>query len=210
MASNLHFSDSDPGDDSLAALFSSDPGADAPIHSYRVVTTDNGLKVGFFGYVGVNAEHVAPNKAPATFSAAGSPDEGKAEMILPKIYSDLQPIVDKLRMVEKVDLVVGLSHAGVNDSKKPETGEDYQVAANVAGIDVYGKPEALDEPMDQRAGDARVAQSGARRVGGEIAVGVHGSAKLLRSAEPRRAPIDQRVEVVGPVRFRSRNSRTND
>jgi len=101
-----------------------------------VITADNGLKVGFFGYVGVNAEHVAPNKTPVTFSAAGSPDEGKADVILPKLFVDLQPVVDKLRTVEKVDLVIGLSHAGVNDSSKPETGEDYQVAANVSGIDV--------------------------------------------------------------------------
>jgi len=136
VASNLHLSNSDPGDDSLAALVSTNAADDAPIHPYRVVTTDNGLKVGFFGYVGVNAEHVAPNKAPVTFSAAGSVDEGKAAAILPKIFADLQPIVDQLRTVEKVDLVIGLSHAGVDDSTKPETGEDYQVAANVAGIDL--------------------------------------------------------------------------
>jgi 5'-nucleotidase / UDP-sugar diphosphatase len=136
VASNLHLSDTDPADDALAALFSADAAADTPVHPYRVITADNGLKVGFFGYVGVNAEHVAPNKTPVTFSAAGGVDEGKADAILPKLFGDLQPVVDKLRMVEKVDLVIGLSHAGVNDSKMPETGEDYRVAANVPGIDV--------------------------------------------------------------------------
>jgi hypothetical protein len=43
--------------------------------------------------------------------------------------------VQKLRDVEKVDVVVMVSHGGV-DLAHPELGEDYRIAANVPGIDV--------------------------------------------------------------------------
>src|SRR5262249_30688236 len=65
--------------------------------------------------------------------------EGDLPTVLPKVYADLQPIVDKLRGEAKVDVVVALSHAGDPDTSTDEAakgGEDYQIAANVTGIDL--------------------------------------------------------------------------
>jgi 5'-nucleotidase / UDP-sugar diphosphatase len=139
VASNIHFSNSDPGDDDLAAHFSEKPDDDKPVNRYRVITTDSGVKVGIVGIIGANAEFVAPNKGPVQFSARGSEDEGDRAKILPKVYADIQPIVDTLRNDEKVDLVVALSHSGVEDSLTPagrEAGEDTQICKNVSGIDL--------------------------------------------------------------------------
>lgn len=140
VASNIHFSDTDAADDSLAALYSDNVSDDKPIHPYRVITTAGGVKVGLIGYVGINASHDAPNKAPVTFSVPVDPEnDGDPDVNLPALYADLQPVVDKLRNDEKVDIVVALAHAGVADPLTPEgiaAGEDTRVCENVAGIDV--------------------------------------------------------------------------
>lgn len=140
VASNVHFSDASPDDDDLAAHYSEDASDDAAIHPYRVVTTAGGLKVGFVGYVGVNASSVEPNKAPVQFSALGLPAslEGDAALVLPQLYADLQPRVDALREIEKVDVVIALAHAGLDTSSPEATAqsEDYLVAQNVSGIDL--------------------------------------------------------------------------
>jgi 5'-nucleotidase/UDP-sugar diphosphatase len=147
VASNLHFSDADSADDELAGHFSADAYDGAAIHPYRVITTATGIKVGLFGYVGINASHLAPNKAPITFSERelSADDASKPDAVLPHLYADLQPIVDELRNDEKVDVVIGLSHAGIADATHPETGEDYQVAMHVAGIDVIISGHAHNE-----------------------------------------------------------------
>lgn len=141
VATNIHFSDDSPDDDELAKHYSEDATDNALVHPYRVITTEGGLKVGVIGWVGVNAENVAPNKTPVQFSAKGLPaeQEGNPGYVYPNLYADLQPVVDKLRDTEKVDVVIGLSHAGVNDTSSDETtakGEDYRIAANVTGIDL--------------------------------------------------------------------------
>ncbi len=140
VASNVHFSDTDSADDELAALYSTTVTDDKPVHPYRVVTTASGLKIGVFGYVGINAAHVAPNKTPVAFSApVDSKKDGDIAANLPALFGDLQPIVDKLRNEEKVDLVVALSHAGIQDGSTEAStlaGEDPQVCLNVSGIDL--------------------------------------------------------------------------
>ena len=141
VASNIHFADFSPDDDSLAAYFSDKIGDSAPVHPYHVVTTKSGIKVGVIGYVGANAERVATVKFPVKFSSFTlSPAlEGDAEAVLPELYKDLQPKVDTLRNTEKVDLVIALSHAGLGNVSTPELtqkGEDYQIAENVSGIDL--------------------------------------------------------------------------
>ncbi len=150
VASNIHFSDSDAGDDALAAHFSEDPTDQKLLHRTRVITTAEGVRVGFVGYVGVNASDVAPNKAPVAFSELGVAEEQQSdpEVVLPKLYAELQPLVDELR--PNVDLVVALSHAGVQNPQAPENGEDTLIATNVAGIDAIvsghthnSEPEAL-------------------------------------------------------------------
>jgi 5'-nucleotidase len=136
VASNVHFSASDPADDDLAALFD-ESGHDAskPVHRYWVVTAANGLKVGFVGVLGADAARFAPLKAPLTFSLPPSGDETDSAGVIAAVAADLQPVVDTLRNVEKVDVVVALSHSGV-DPADPTLGEDYQLAQNVSGLDV--------------------------------------------------------------------------
>jgi 5'-nucleotidase len=141
VASNIHFSPDAADDDALAAHYSADVSDAAMIHPYRVVTTDSGLRVGFAGIVGVEAASDARNRGSLRFSE-GDTDPKKTDdktIVLPKLYADLQPVVDTLRTKEKVDLVVLLSHSGVYDSSTPEgqqAGEDWQIAENVSGIDV--------------------------------------------------------------------------
>jgi len=136
IATNIYFDDEDPADDDLAALVGE--GDDKPIQRYRVLEADNGIKVGLIGYMGVNASHVATTKGPVRFSErdVDEADKSNQDVVLPKLYEDLQPVVDKLRNDEKVDIVIALSHAGVLDTKNPETSEDWAIAANVSGIDL--------------------------------------------------------------------------
>ncbi|HVY45298.1 MAG TPA: metallophosphoesterase, partial [Minicystis sp.] len=140
VASNIHFSTSSPDDDTLAALYSKNVGDAAPVHPYRVITLKGGKKIGVLGYVGVNASHVAPNKTPVAFSELGVDPSMQADtsVVWPHLDADLQPIVDTLRNKEKVDLVIALSHGGINDTSSEagiEAGDDWNVCRNVSGID---------------------------------------------------------------------------
>jgi 5'-nucleotidase / UDP-sugar diphosphatase len=131
VSTNIRFS-ADAGDDDLEALYG-DGLSGSPITPYQILETPGGIRVGFIGIMGANAAFVAPNKAPVAFS--GDPaDEGDQAAILPAIYDDLQPAVDALRDAG-VDVVVALSHSGVN-LETPELGDDWNIAQNVSGIDV--------------------------------------------------------------------------
>src|SRR5690349_5322815 len=134
VSSNIHFDDEDDGDDELAALYG-DGGSDARITPYHGVTTASGLRGGCFGIMGVSASFFAPLKTPVRFSADDPDDEGDREAVLPKLYDDIEPVVEALREVEEVDVVVALSHSGV-DTETPELGDDYQIASHVPGIDL--------------------------------------------------------------------------
>jgi 5'-nucleotidase / UDP-sugar diphosphatase len=139
VVSNIHFDPTSPADDTLAALYSDDVMDHAPMHPYQVLLGANGLKVGLVGFVGANAAFVAPNKAPVRFSGQTDEQEADTAAVLPLLYADVQPIVDHLRQVEKVDLVIALGHSGMGDDTS-EAGtlaaEDYNICANVAGIDL--------------------------------------------------------------------------
>src|SRR5204862_2972542 len=93
VASNMNFYDTDPRDDDLKAL------ADAKIIQPKLVKTVGGIKVGFFGLLGANAAQVTPQAAPLTFDPI---DMAAARM------------VRELRETDKVDLVVALSHSGID------------------------------------------------------------------------------------------------
>jgi len=137
VASNIYFSDESADDDALEAHYSEDPAADATIHEYRVIEADNGLRVGVLGYLGVDASFKSPFKAPVQFSeqAVADHEAEDPEKVLPHLYDDLQPVVDKLRNEGNADLVVALAHAGLAPGR-PEISEDDRIAENVDGIDV--------------------------------------------------------------------------
>jgi 2',3'-cyclic-nucleotide 2'-phosphodiesterase (5'-nucleotidase family) len=135
LSTNIHFDGASPDDDTLAAAYADTPDPSKLVQKFYVLTTSNGIKVGLVGIMGASAAYYAPFKKPVTFSLGASKDETNTAEILPVIYADIQPTVDRLRNVEKVDLVVALSHAGVSLSN-PSDGDDYNIAQNVAGIDV--------------------------------------------------------------------------
>ncbi len=133
ISTNIHFDATSAADDTLEALYGEGTST-APIKRYHVITTPGGIKVGLFGVMGIQASYYAPLKVPVRFSAL-SAEEGDQALGLPRLYADIQPTIDELRNVEMVDVVVMVSHGGV-DTITPTIGDDYQVAEDVSGIDV--------------------------------------------------------------------------
>jgi len=108
VASNLIFDDTSTGDDDLEALWNA-----GVIKPYHIEDLSNGLRVGYFGLLGKDADSVAPFASPVKFA-----DQAASAMA----------IVTFLRMYEGVDLIVCLSHSGID--------EDSELAALAPGIDV--------------------------------------------------------------------------
>ncbi len=113
VATNALFSADDAGDDGLEQLK-----ADGAIVDKLVFTLDNGLKVGLLGQAGVSADSDAPTAPPVTFDHTPA---------------FLQAAVDGLRNDDGADMVVLLSHGGVESD---DTGEDVTLAGKVSGLDV--------------------------------------------------------------------------
>ena len=112
VASNMNFADGDAGDDALSQIAAS--GA----IQHKLIKTVGNIKVGIFGLLGQDAADVTPQKAPLTFDA---------------IAPAATAMVAELRNVDKVDLVIVLSHSGIDSNG---AGEDAALAAAVPGIDV--------------------------------------------------------------------------
>jgi 5'-nucleotidase / UDP-sugar diphosphatase len=112
VASNTQFSETDAGDDGLEAL------AKAGVIRTKLVKTVGSLKVGIFGLLGADAAQVTPQAAPVTFEA---------------ISVAATRMVEELRETDHVDLVIALSHSGIDSEGH---GEDRELAKAVAGIDV--------------------------------------------------------------------------
>jgi 5'-nucleotidase len=114
--SNIRFDPENPEDDALEALFTN-----GLIMPYRIIEREN-LRIGVFALMGVEAAHVAPYAAPATFTDR---------------IEKARTLTQLLRQEEKVDLVLCLSHSGLSfDPKKGWAGEDVELATQVPGIDV--------------------------------------------------------------------------
>jgi 5'-nucleotidase / UDP-sugar diphosphatase len=91
----------------------------------KVVTTSNGIKIGFVGVMGANAAAVAPLAAPVTFDVPVAKNG--------TVAASIQSTVDSLRNDDKVDLVFALSHSGTDETG---AGEDHVLAEKARGIDV--------------------------------------------------------------------------
>jgi 5'-nucleotidase/UDP-sugar diphosphatase len=140
LASNLRFSDdsADTGDDALQAVVA----ATGALPS-KLVKSVGGIKIGLFGLLGANAVQVTPQASPLTFE----PIEVAAARL-----------VTELREVDQVDLVVALSHSGIDGEGR---GEDAALAAAVPGIDLIisgHTHDILTEPV--QIGDTWIVTAG--------------------------------------------------
>jgi len=106
--------------------------ANGSIVTTYVKTLPNGLKIGFIGLIGEDAANDAPNAPPVTFK----PDYAGAD----KAY--IQGIVDDLRNNQTVNVVIALSHSGINPTTVPVSGDDIALAKNINGIDIIASGHA--------------------------------------------------------------------
>jgi 5'-nucleotidase len=186
VASNIVFGGpTAAGDDSaLQALFDElGTNTSAPIHRKLVVTTSNGLRVGFVGIMGADAAAVAPLKAPTHFSLAYNQSESNRLAALSQIFDDIQPVVDQLHRDMGAQVVVALSHGGLYPNSLASS-EDYLIARNVSGIDVivsgHSHTEASATVTNLRSGKKVFVQQ-AGRFGdnvGRISLTVEGSGNV--------------------------------
>jgi len=129
LSGNAIFSDSDPEDNGLEKLFS------AGTINRKLIIEREGLTIGFFSLIGVNAADVAPLARPVKFS---------------KQISFARRMVKELQN-DNCDIIICVSHSGVSKDKEGKwTGEDVKLAETVEGIDVIISGHThtkLDEPL---------------------------------------------------------------
>ena len=113
--SNAIFSKESDRDDTLEEVFNK-----GLVKPYMVLERD-GIKIGIFGLMGKDAAEKAPFASPVTFR---DPIDISKEM------------VKVLREKEKVDMVICLSHSGLDKAKPRSEAEDEILAKKVQGIDV--------------------------------------------------------------------------
>jgi 5'-nucleotidase len=90
----------------------------------KIIQLPYGVKVGVLGLLGPTADSLAPGAPPVTFD---------------HVYSDIQTLVNNLLNKDCVQVVIALSHGGINNPVPPSTtptGDDVNLANNVTGINV--------------------------------------------------------------------------
>lgn len=123
LATNMEITDpSDPGAQALQDLI--DAGEILP---HTVLTLFNGIKVGLFGLMGDHSDTRIFKEDPETYPVGFLQGADRTQLAI--------DTVTQLRDVEGVDVVVCLSHSGVDD-EDPTQGEDADLAREVDGIDV--------------------------------------------------------------------------
>ncbi|MBU2513196.1 bifunctional metallophosphatase/5'-nucleotidase [bacterium] len=139
VASNLLFNQEDDRDDTLEEVYNK-----GYVKPYTVLEKQ-GIKFGIFGLVGADAAEVAPFASPVKFD---------------DILISSKRMVQQLKEVEKVDVVICLSHSGL--SSEIEKSEDVILAKEVPGIDIIISGHThtqLEEPIV--ANDTIIVQTGA-------------------------------------------------
>jgi len=112
---NAIFDRKDTGDDAIEKLFNSG------LMGRKYVMEKNGLKIGFFSILGKVADDNAAYAPPVKFANQ---------------ISSARKLVSELKD-EKCDIIICLSHSGVQLDKKGQwAGEDVELAKKVKGIDV--------------------------------------------------------------------------
>jgi len=129
LLSNAVFSKEDQADNELEKLFTNNT------MSRKLVITKDGIKIGFFSLMGVEADDNAAYAPPITFA---------------KQVPAAKKLVYELRN-EGCDIVICLSHSGVSKGKSGEwAGEDVKLAEKVKGIDIIISGHThtkLDKPI---------------------------------------------------------------
>lgn len=126
-------------DETLETAFS-----EIPVKDY-IIMERNGIKIGIFGVMGVNAAREAHGARPVTFR---DPVEVSRE------------IAQILRLREKADIVICLSRGGLNIN--PKKSEDEILARKVQGIDIIISGHThhlLEKPLI--VGETIIVQAGA-------------------------------------------------
>jgi len=141
VASNLVFSKSTE-DDKLQHLFEN-----GTILPYEVFEK-NGLKIGIFGLMGIDAASVAPASKPVTFANP---------------FKTAAKTAKYLKKKEKADIIILLSHAGIVKDEKTGafTGEDFKIAEKAPEIDIIiGAHTHSRTPQFLKAGKTYIVQTG--------------------------------------------------
>jgi 5'-nucleotidase / UDP-sugar diphosphatase len=189
LASNVTFDPTSPDDDTLEQL--KDPG---PFRRKFIKTLPNGLKVGFFGLIGEQAQSFAPTAAPMKFT---KPSAAALEL------------VQELRTVDKVDLVIALSHSGIRSDGQ---GEDREIArvvnqtlgASMPGIDVIISGHT-HETLQQPAIEGRTIIVTAGSYGaflGRLELNVEKRGDVVTALTPAAytlLPIDDKISGFAPL-----------
>ncbi|CAD5107877.1 bifunctional metallophosphatase/5'-nucleotidase [Zestomonas carbonaria] len=175
LSSNIRFDPERPEDDTLQAHQEA-----GRIQPYKVIER-GGIRFGLFGLLGYNAIDVAPMTRPVTFA---DPLETAREM------------VRTLREEERVDVVILLSHMGVNQQADGSwRGEEVEMAEQVPGIDIIvggHSHTALAQPV-LVGGRVPVVQAGSEiQHLGELRMALGDDGKL-RMLDYRLHPIDDRI-----------------
>ena len=113
LASNVKFDPNSPDDNTLEMFQSA-----GVLPRKFIKTLPGGLKVGFFGLLGAQAQLFSPTAKPLTFDT---------------IEVASKAMVTELRTMDNVDLVIALSHSGIGSNGQ---GEDLELAKKVPGIDI--------------------------------------------------------------------------
>jgi 5'-nucleotidase len=169
---NLQFDATSPDDDALEQIAKA-----GGMKKKLVKTLAGGIKVGIFGLMGKGAAFDAfrYGAMPITF---GDPAAAAKAM------------VKELRETDKVNLVICLSHGGIEENG---TGEDAELASKVSGIDVIISGHShteLSEPVV--VGKTIIAQAGAHsRFLGKLRLKLQGAAVSLTKGEL--LPVDDKV-----------------
>jgi 5'-nucleotidase/UDP-sugar diphosphatase len=146
--------------------------------SRSVVIPVNGLRVGFFSLLGKDAVVVAPKAAPVIFE--------KQTAFARKMVKELK--------AEKCDIIICLSHSGVEKNRQGEwDGEDVKLAENVRGINLIigGHTHSqLDAPL--LINGIPIVQAGDNgRFVGRLSLSWNGAS--LKVDEYKLLPVDDRI-----------------
>ncbi|HTR56551.1 MAG TPA: 5'-nucleotidase C-terminal domain-containing protein, partial [Casimicrobiaceae bacterium] len=145
-----------------------------------VVIERGGMRFGLFGVLGKEAE---------TYTFGGA-------VRFPDFIESAKAVVKQLREVEKVDVVIALSHGGVAKGKdgRYSTGDDVRLAEAVAGIDVVIGGHSHTELKEAIIANGRtpVVQTGKEGKNlGELVISIDGTKLTVDSY--RLYPIDDSI-----------------